>query len=61
MDSAAYPHVFKLPRLDQMTHLALSYTHSRRKLFWRFHPLFCMDWLCHAKGLYNVFSNSPKR
>src|SRR5689334_21075364 len=49
MRSAAYPHVFKLLRLDQMTDLPLAYTNSRRKLLWRFEPLFCMDWIGHAK------------
>jgi hypothetical protein len=43
MRSAAYPHVFKLLRLDQMADLPLAYTNSRRKLLWRFQPLFCMD------------------
>jgi len=49
MGSAAYQHVFKLPRLDQMAHLQQAYTNSRRKLLRCLQPLFCINWIGHAK------------
>jgi hypothetical protein len=41
--------VFKLTSLNQVADLTLGDPNARRKLLWRFQPLFCMHWVGHTE------------